>query len=403
MSIFDKFFTKFAYKFDKGYPDMDNDQDVLLLESLISEVIDEKFSLEEAKGDNEAIAIQQLVKSFPNKYESMANRIRIANLNKISPQEFADDIKSTFNVDAKILAPKVSPNPSRTFNAFTFILPINGTDTEVQIVLAGGAGANLGIKFESQVANDLQTFKNGGDEFIYKDLTEDIIKDFNLTPTNFEIKEEGKKNQKRSLIFTPDGPLISTPKGQSVAETLTDLTLIVDNKPKYISLKFGDTLTFFNSGTKSTFTDKEILEGKITNPNGVALLEMLGINNELFCRVFNEYEEDKSGTNFKEFEKEETPDQQKLFNFMESGIGSGYYMLKGSLKGNYDFFIIDDTYLNSAATLTSKISVEYGGRGGTAKRVNARFTTEKYKIEINIRNKQGGIAPSHIMANYKPI
>ena len=47
MSIFDKFFTKFAYKFDKGYPDMNNDQDVLLLESLISEVIGEKFSLEE--------------------------------------------------------------------------------------------------------------------------------------------------------------------------------------------------------------------------------------------------------------------------------------------------------------------------------------------------------------------
>ena len=47
MSIFDKFFTKFAYKFDKGYPDMNNDQDVLLLESLISEAIGEKFSLEE--------------------------------------------------------------------------------------------------------------------------------------------------------------------------------------------------------------------------------------------------------------------------------------------------------------------------------------------------------------------
>ena len=35
-SVFDKFFTKFAYKFDKGYPDMNNDQDVLLLETLIN-------------------------------------------------------------------------------------------------------------------------------------------------------------------------------------------------------------------------------------------------------------------------------------------------------------------------------------------------------------------------------
>tara|TARA_R110000796_G_scaffold235569_1_gene354605 strand:+ start:267 stop:1868 length:1602 start_codon:yes stop_codon:yes gene_type:complete len=48
MEVFDKFFQQNAYKFDKGYPDMDNDQDVLLLESLLSEVIDEKFSLKEA-------------------------------------------------------------------------------------------------------------------------------------------------------------------------------------------------------------------------------------------------------------------------------------------------------------------------------------------------------------------
>jgi len=34
MDVFDKFFSKFAYKFDKGYPDLNNKQDILLLESL---------------------------------------------------------------------------------------------------------------------------------------------------------------------------------------------------------------------------------------------------------------------------------------------------------------------------------------------------------------------------------
>ena len=47
MKVFDKFFQQYAYKFDKGYPDMNNDQDVLLLETLLSEVLGEKFSLEE--------------------------------------------------------------------------------------------------------------------------------------------------------------------------------------------------------------------------------------------------------------------------------------------------------------------------------------------------------------------
>lgn len=38
MNIFDKFFTKFAYKFEKGYPDMDNPSDVILLESIINDL-----------------------------------------------------------------------------------------------------------------------------------------------------------------------------------------------------------------------------------------------------------------------------------------------------------------------------------------------------------------------------
>ena len=37
-NIFDTFFKKFAYKFPKGYPDMNNEQDILLLESLLSKL-----------------------------------------------------------------------------------------------------------------------------------------------------------------------------------------------------------------------------------------------------------------------------------------------------------------------------------------------------------------------------
>ena len=33
--VFNIFFKKFAYKFPKGYPDMNNEQDILLLESLL--------------------------------------------------------------------------------------------------------------------------------------------------------------------------------------------------------------------------------------------------------------------------------------------------------------------------------------------------------------------------------
>jgi len=45
MKVFNQFFTKFAYKFDKGYPDMDNPNDVALLESLISDLTKENFTI----------------------------------------------------------------------------------------------------------------------------------------------------------------------------------------------------------------------------------------------------------------------------------------------------------------------------------------------------------------------
>ena len=48
MNVFDKFFTKFAYKFPKGYPDMNNEQDILLLESLLKDIIGEAIILEKS-------------------------------------------------------------------------------------------------------------------------------------------------------------------------------------------------------------------------------------------------------------------------------------------------------------------------------------------------------------------
>jgi len=48
MDVLDKFFIQYAYKFPKGYPDMNNDQDVLLMETLVSEIVETKFKLSEA-------------------------------------------------------------------------------------------------------------------------------------------------------------------------------------------------------------------------------------------------------------------------------------------------------------------------------------------------------------------
>ena len=46
MDALDKFFKKFSYKFPKGYPDMKNEQDILLLESLVNKILGEEIVLE---------------------------------------------------------------------------------------------------------------------------------------------------------------------------------------------------------------------------------------------------------------------------------------------------------------------------------------------------------------------
>jgi|TARA_R110000851_G_scaffold256027_1_gene408485 hypothetical protein len=127
MNIFDKFFTKFAYKFDKGYPDMNNDQDVLLLESLISETIGGKFSLKEEvpnmAGTKKAVALisQELgdeygIRPLPSK----PNRLSAPGIKDSSI--FLDIIKKTFGpeTDIKVLGPRQGQNPSGKFPMFQF-------------------------------------------------------------------------------------------------------------------------------------------------------------------------------------------------------------------------------------------------------------------------------------------
>ena len=44
MDVLDKFFIKYSYKFSKGYPDLKDKQDILLMESILKE-LDINFNL----------------------------------------------------------------------------------------------------------------------------------------------------------------------------------------------------------------------------------------------------------------------------------------------------------------------------------------------------------------------
>lgn len=277
----------------------------------------------------------------------------------------------------------------------------------ISIIWGEGSRGNRGSKSkgpetESILVKDLNTLKEQGIsrknefEFSYPSLMIEMSKELGLKKGNFEVLSEAHKNQKRPLKFSSSGPIVDF-SGDTAAATLTDITIKKGSINYHISVKYGTTLTFFNSGVAKTFPASEIKKGKITNPDGVALLETFGIDNKLFCKVFNQYGE----SDFDKVNKKPSSvnyDISKIKKLIESGIGDDYYMAHIK-KGGAEFYKVDKSYAKTASDVSAP-KVYYGGLGGNAKRVDVIIESAMYNFKINIRNKQGGLYPTHIMCDY---
>jgi len=62
---------------------------------------------------------------------------------------------------------------------------------------------------------------------------------------------------------------------------------------------------------------------------------------------------------------------------------------------------MDPSKNRAMSTINGKILVNYGGSGGNGKRVDIEFANDYFDFKVNIRNKQSGLYPSHIMCDYK--
>ena len=148
MDALDLFFKKYSYKFDKGYPDLNNKTDMILLEALLNEILNEKLSLSEGTDKaNTQKATDILVQKYPDMFGKQSDVYRLANKNKISSEEFVNIIKKEFNnVDVKVSPPGTPPNVkpfgSRKFTLYEF----ETEDGLVRILLS--SGGNEGEKYE---------------------------------------------------------------------------------------------------------------------------------------------------------------------------------------------------------------------------------------------------------------
>lgn len=276
----------------------------------------------------------------------------------------------------------------------------------------GGTKVNMGNQYEDDLTAALIAYCSGQKPKKYVDHVDTIIgaltKKYGEAPT--KAIGEGGKNQARPLKKKGSNIIISAGGASTldIGSTLTDITLIIGGKKVYLSVKFGSTLSFFNCGVRSSGGDKLALfpEAKLKAGDipvdGKSYLEMFGINEEKFLDVFENYGKTSGPTVPGHIADTtlSTSGKAALEDLIASGVGYGYWMCHYT-GSHLHFYEIDRQYMENASTLLSnKVEVNYGGVSGTGKRIDMLFETKSYEFKFNIRNKSGGVYPTHTNGDY---
>ena len=277
----------------------------------------------------------------------------------------------------------------------------------------GGKKVNMGNVYENDLTQSLIDYCSGKKPKKYIDhvgiIVDAMVKKYGEAPT--QALGEGGKNQARPLKKKGNNIIISaggSTATNEIGSTLTDITLTVAGKPVYLSVKFGSTLSFFNCGIKGTGKDKlnlfpeaSLIAGEVPD-DGQEYLEMFGIDQQKFIDVFANYGKVTGTTvdNHIEHTTLSPSGKKALQEMIKSGVGYGYWMVHytGSKLECYE---IDKEYMNKAASLVGNtVEINYGGAGGRGKRIDMIFETKSYDFKFNIRNKQGGVYPTHSNGDY---
>ena len=271
----------------------------------------------------------------------------------------------------------------------------------------------MGNVYENDLTQALIDHCSGKKPKKYQDhvskIVEAMVKKYGEAPT--QALGEGGKNQARPLKKKGNNIIISaggSTATNEIGSTLTDITLTVAGKPVYLSVKFGSTLSFFNCGIKGTGKDKlnlfpeaSLIAGEVPD-DGQEYLEMFGIDQQKFIDVFANYGKVTGTTvdNHIEHTTLSPSGKKALQEMIKSGVGYGYWMVHYT-GTKLECYEIDKEYMNKAASLVGNtVEINYGGAGGRGKRIDMIFETKSYDFKFNIRNKQGGVYPTHSNGDY---
>lgn len=318
-------------------------------------------------------------------------------------------LSAKFKIDTPINIDKAKTrnvNVTRMLDGDTSVADINrevGLST-VKIKFGNGSSGNRGVNnrgnlFEPQFDQALQDWWAGrpvADKAMLAAI-EHLDKTYNIRKSKtFKSEILGGENTKRPLKFSPSIQL-TNPKGRGfdVGESVTDITVHIDNRPIYLSLKLGGTTTFFNVGVRTILTPAQIKGYNITNADGLKLLKLFNLDPQMFCQIFNQ--DWPKGQQYRY--SYSNYDKSAVRTLLQSGIGYNYHIIH-KMRGTILSKEMSEQAMKTAAT-PGMLTVYYGGKTGGGRRIDMELESSTYKFKLNIRDTQGGDGyPTRMMCDF---
>lgn len=286
----------------------------------------------------------------------------------------------------------------------------------------GLADKNQGNAFEYAYA-DMNNFNT-----IYRKDLEKITGPLGTV----HIRMDGSLNQRRPLIMNGKYVILSNKRnvGNNIGSVVSDITLTGGNlgdDELYLSLKSGEQVTLANPGVAGAdaFPQIAFTNNKPFGKIGEGILNMFGIDEILFRAVFNtcinkdnpiSEEEvrkqlDEQGVSYEvktrggkkagivaEVDVTRIVDKHAIEEYLRSAFGYGYILVH-QLGGQIHYIDLrEESSLNKFAKLKN-LTLKYGFNGAT-KRVDVIGEFAGVTVNFNIRNKNSGVYPSNMMADY---
>lgn len=279
-----------------------------------------------------------------------------------------------------------------------------------KLMAAKGGGGNKGIDFEKNLEKDFKLLLEDRSDYFYKDFINSFVRE--IQPDKIaKIESVGGLNTPRPLAVSGGKLYVSVRGGsrnENIGMGLADLMVhTIKGKKIPLSLKYGSTVTFFNSGVGKIFDSESFKKGDFSkNEISKSLIDLFEIDPIRFRNVFMNYQAPDPLAKRGKAEKDEVvvrltqQKKQDLQDFIRTVIGHGYVLVHEHNDHSVDYYNITPKFLDKASKIISDVTILYP-KGGSAKRIDIKVETEVFHLNFNIRNKQGGILPSHIMCDYK--